>query len=77
MAGVVSQEVITNGKLITNVKTAHFEYRRLNDLASTQATVFTMKSDWCPYVPEKFCQEGYCNECSVRDTWFSSLKNEL
>jgi hypothetical protein len=77
MAGVVSQNVITTEKPITNVKTSYFEYRRLNTLTSAQVPVYTMKSEWCPYVPEKFCQESYCDECCVRDSRVSSLKNEL
>ena len=71
MGGIVSQEVMI-GEKITELGDNELKF-----FTATNARVFSRKCDWCLYIADIFCQEGSCNECTVRHDWVSSVKEDF
>ncbi|HTY91240.1 MAG TPA: hypothetical protein VMC84_08700 [Methanocella sp.] len=71
MGGTVSQEVLTGEKIIETSN------QKINYITANKAKVFSRKCEWCPYVADIFCQEGSCDECTVRRAWLTSVTEEF
>jgi hypothetical protein len=71
MGGIISQEVITGEKIL------ELGDQKIKYIVAPNVRVFSRKCDWCPYVADTFCQEGSCNECTVRQAWLLSIKEDF
>lgn len=35
------------------------------------------RGDWCTYVPDKFCQQGFCDTCTVYEDCQGSCQGKV